>query len=287
MQLFTAAAHVCRGSELRMGDRQLSMPGALLLRDSSLLDTPNGRRLLLIAPGFPPSAAVGGLRWQKMLHVLEEYGWRADVLTVMPPDEASTDRSRLDNVPRGTRVFALPARAFEDRALVRAMSAVRLLRRLGRPRTATSLEPSGGGLVSVPSAAAPSSHRVALRLQIAKRARRIASRAMAEACRFVGADSYSVIISSGPPHSAHLAAMKVAGRSGIPWVMDWRDPWTFDEFLEGFDAEAFARGERPSERACVDGGTGDRGEYTTRRSQTGIAVSPRRSAHCGDSQRRR
>jgi hypothetical protein len=60
-----------------------------------------------------------------------------------------------------------------------------------------------------------------------------------------------VLISSGPPHSAHLATRRIAERTGIPWVMDWRDPWTFDEFLEGFDHEAFARAERPGESRCV------------------------------------
>ena len=34
-----------------------------------------------------------------------------------------------------------------------------------------------------------------------------------------------VIVSSGPPHSAHEAARRSAENLGIPWVMDMRDPW--------------------------------------------------------------
>ena len=34
------------------------------------------------------------------------------------------------------------------------------------------------------------------------------------------------IISTGPPHSMHLIAMKLKKELGIPWIADFRDPWT-------------------------------------------------------------
>ncbi len=34
------------------------------------------------------------------------------------------------------------------------------------------------------------------------------------------------IISTGPPHSMHLIAMGVKRNLGIPWIADFRDPWT-------------------------------------------------------------
>ena len=34
------------------------------------------------------------------------------------------------------------------------------------------------------------------------------------------------IISTGPPHSMHLIAMKLKEDLGIPWIADFRDPWT-------------------------------------------------------------
>lgn len=34
------------------------------------------------------------------------------------------------------------------------------------------------------------------------------------------------IISTGPPNSTHLAGMKLSRKTGIPWMMDFRDPWT-------------------------------------------------------------
>ena len=34
------------------------------------------------------------------------------------------------------------------------------------------------------------------------------------------------IISTGPPHSMHLIAMKLKGALRLPWIADFRDPWT-------------------------------------------------------------
>ena len=34
------------------------------------------------------------------------------------------------------------------------------------------------------------------------------------------------IISTGPPHSMHLIAMQLKEALGIPWIADFRDPWT-------------------------------------------------------------
>jgi glycosyltransferase involved in cell wall biosynthesis len=33
------------------------------------------------------------------------------------------------------------------------------------------------------------------------------------------------VISTGPPHSVHLAAGLALGRGGVPWLVDLRDPW--------------------------------------------------------------
>lgn len=38
------------------------------------------------------------------------------------------------------------------------------------------------------------------------------------------------IISTGPPHSMHLIAMKLKENLGIPWIADFRDPWTEIEY---------------------------------------------------------
>ena len=41
-----------------------------------------------------------------------------------------------------------------------------------------------------------------------------------------------VIISTGPPHSMHLIASALHKRFNIPWVADFRDPWTDIDFYK-------------------------------------------------------
>ena len=41
-----------------------------------------------------------------------------------------------------------------------------------------------------------------------------------------------VIISSGPPHSTHLIALSLKKKFQIPWLSDFRDPWTNIDFYK-------------------------------------------------------
>jgi len=47
-----------------------------------------------------------------------------------------------------------------------------------------------------------------------------------EATHLIRAEGIDVVLSSGPPQSAHLAAMHASDATGTPWVADFRDPWT-------------------------------------------------------------
>jgi len=44
--------------------------------------------------------------------------------------------------------------------------------------------------------------------------------------KYLKENPVDVIVSTGPPHSMHLIARKVAEDTGIPWIADFRDPWT-------------------------------------------------------------
>ena len=38
------------------------------------------------------------------------------------------------------------------------------------------------------------------------------------------------IVSTGPPHTTHMIALNVAKKNNIPWLADFRDPWTNIDF---------------------------------------------------------
>lgn len=53
--------------------------------------------------------------------------------------------------------------------------------------------------------------------------------------------SPDVVISSSPPHSIHWLARSVAGKVNVPWVADFRDPFTVDKRFRRTMANPFAR----------------------------------------------
>jgi glycosyltransferase involved in cell wall biosynthesis len=49
--------------------------------------------------------------------------------------------------------------------------------------------------------------------------------AVQEAARIARILHPQILYSTGPPHSVHLTAARIKRRTGLPWVMDLRDPW--------------------------------------------------------------
>lgn len=52
---------------------------------------------------------------------------------------------------------------------------------------------------------------------------------------------FEAIITTGPPHSTHLAGLWLKRKYGLPWVADFRDPWTGIDFAEDLPATTLAR----------------------------------------------
>ncbi|MCK4236279.1 MAG: glycosyltransferase, partial [Candidatus Krumholzibacteria bacterium] len=57
---------------------------------------------------------------------------------------------------------------------------------------------------------------------------RWASCAFPPALRLLRRGEADVIYSTSPPESSHLLGMVLKGLTGKPWIMDLRDPWTFE-----------------------------------------------------------
>lgn len=207
----------------------------------------SGDRVLLVAYHFPPDGSAGALRWEKMLEVLLEEGFQADVLTLDPDQLASPDFTRLAGLPPSVRVFGIrdAALAVEGpwRVRARAIRSVSLLlRRLqirnSRPSNDPTPTPRGlGGSVSRWEAkrnAGPVLDRwrsgVGARLQYrrftgwAVRARKLGRWLSREA-------RYEAVIASGPPHFVHPEIASLARRIRAAFVMDMRDPWSLVQRL--------------------------------------------------------
>lgn len=143
--------------------------------------------VLLVSLHFPPGAASGAFRILGFTRHLPGYGWNPVVVT-------------CDSVP------------FEpvDAALAADIPAEAIVRYVRYPRNAVA---DLGRRLLVDSGMTDG-HWVWSRA---------ARRACAEAIR---AYRPAVVLTSGPPHSVHLVGAWIKDRYRIPWISDFRDPWT-------------------------------------------------------------
>ena len=65
-----------------------------------------------------------------------------------------------------------------------------------------------------------------------------------------GHNGKTVVLSSGPPHSIHIAAQKLKRDFGCAWIMDLRDPWIRNPFRNRFTFPAEYLDQR-LERICL------------------------------------
>jgi len=172
----------------------------------------NTRRLLIVTYYFDPDGPVGGLRWLGITKYLARLGWKIAVVTAVPPIG--------NDAPSGPDVELCPRLwTFSD--------GWRRLRRLAGG-------PSVGGFPIASRVANPSAppgllrrlgREVAAFLTFPDESRGWMLRAALRTRSLMRRFRPHVVVSSGPPHSAHLVAALATIGSAVPWWIDLRDPW--------------------------------------------------------------
>jgi glycosyltransferase involved in cell wall biosynthesis len=176
------------------------------------------RRVLVLAYFFPPLGGAGVQRTLKFVRYLEPLGWDATVVTSRSRHYPVRDPSLLQDVPKATRIVR--TRAWP---LASWVGAVLYRLRLRRLHAWATWPDEGKGW-------APFAFLAALR-----------------AARHEKPD---VIFSTSAPFGAHLVALWVSRRTGIPWVADFRDEWASNPNL-GAPPTSLARLTARAERAIT------------------------------------
>jgi hypothetical protein len=233
-----------------------------LLKDS--LISSRRRRLLLLSFHFPPAETAGSLRWQKLAEYLAENGWSLDVITNDVGVVPRSGQCALDDLPKSTRVFAVPEGQAFARKYSRSLS--RTLKGLRLPSSNSSSAPHGA--TAGDAARAGSLHHTEIGWRPFSESVRRAygavfrlnlergwARAAEHCASYLLTESdpeYRAIVSCGPPHLAHFAGMKLHRRTGIPFIIDMRDPWGFVERLpEAIASPVWMKLSRFLEERCI------------------------------------
>lgn len=195
--------------------------------------------VLVVSYYFPPAGGPGSQRVLKFTRYLPRYGYRPRVLTV-PEDAAfpTRDPSLLAESPPPDRIVRVPIPEFY--AVYRRLSGTRSR----APMDIQAASGSGGGLrdrwlrwlrgaLFIPDgrmAWVPAATRAGVRI-----------------CR---EHPVAAVVASGPPFTTHWIGRRIAERTGLPLVLDYRDPWTNAPFYPR--RPRFARAlDRRLEHGCL------------------------------------
>jgi glycosyltransferase involved in cell wall biosynthesis len=169
------------------------------------------RQVLIVAYYFPPIGGIGSIRAASFAKFLPEFGWEATVLAPADTPHAADRSLDVGQVP------VVRTRSLE-------------FSRLGRRPAAR------GAAADMPAPRQPDARSVPSRWL-----RRVAKQvifpdaqigwypaAAAGGMRLLRERPFDLIFSSAFPITSHLVARTLQRRSPVPWVAEFRDPWSDD-----------------------------------------------------------
>jgi len=179
------------------------------------------KKALIITYYWPPSGGGGVQRWLKFVKYLREFGWEPIVFTPENPETPVDDETLLKEVPAGIQV--IKNRIWEPYSFYKTLTG----RKTEKIQTAFLKEKKGSGGVM-------ENISVWVRGNLfIPDARKFWIKPSVKYLKvFLQTEKVDAIISTGPPHSTHLIAMKLKQELGLPWLADFRDPWTNIDYYQ-------------------------------------------------------
>ncbi len=177
------------------------------------------KKALIITYYWPPGGGAGVQRWLKFVKYLRDFGWEPVVFTPENPEFPETDLSLQKDVPEGIEVIRRPI--WEPYVYYKRISG----KKKGEKIQAAFLSEKKAN---------PVTEKISVWIRgnlFIPDARKFWIRPSVGFLKnFLKKHPIDVIISSGPPHSMHLIALRVAKDLHLPWLADFRDPWTGIDF---------------------------------------------------------
>ena len=169
------------------------------------------KKVLVVTYYWPPSGGPGVQRVLKFCKYLPEYGWEPVILTVKDGEYPAMDDTLLHE---SKYIEAHLSHAFSFYSIFNWFTGEKSvpLYQLSKSKDDSFFKKISRWIrynLVVPDA------RIGWYSGAVKKGREL-----------LGSQKFDLIFSSGPPHSVHLIARKLAKKSGTKWVADFRDPWT-------------------------------------------------------------
>ena len=172
-------------------------------------------KVLVITYYWPPSGGSGVQRWLKTSKYLPQFGWEPVIYTPLNPDVNSVDESLMKDVSPDLKV--IKRKITEPYGFYKILSG----KKKGEHLQANIVSSEKKGFFQKISGHIRANWFVPdPRCWWIKPSVRYLSKLIENGERF------DAVISTGPPHSMHLIAKEIHKKFNIPWLADFRDPWT-------------------------------------------------------------
>ncbi len=188
------------------------------------------KKVIIITHYWPPAGGGGVQRWLKFVSYLPEFGWEPVVVIPEGADYPNTDETLLKDVIPNLQELRVPI--WEPYSLFRRFAGLKKTEKVNAGflfddekqnwKQQLAMWIRGNLLI-------PDPRIFWIRPTIKAISKNILELAP------------DLIITTGPPHSIHLIGMRVSKKYHLPWIADFRDPWSKIDYLEKFKLTSFAK----------------------------------------------
>jgi glycosyltransferase involved in cell wall biosynthesis len=172
------------------------------------------KKILIVTYYWPPAGGPGVQRILKIVEHLPEQGWEPIVLTVENPSAPAIDESLLARIPENIKIYK-----------TKTSEPFEAYKKLTGKKAGEAL-PKNISLSENISAKEKLSRWIRANLFIPDARKGWKRFLVREGMKIIENEKPDLIFSTSPPHSLQLGAMRLAKKSGLPWVADLRDPWS-------------------------------------------------------------
>jgi glycosyltransferase involved in cell wall biosynthesis len=187
------------------------------------------KKVLIITYYWPPTGGAGVQRWLKFSKYFRQFGWEPVIYTPSNPDFPINDDTLLKDVPENVAV--LKTQITEPYDIYRKI--------MGKKKTETVNQ---GFLSEGKENTFMQSAMIWVRgnFFIPDARKFWIKPSVSYLSDYVQKNKIDAVISTGPPHSMHLIAKELKQKFDLPWIADFRDPWTQIDFYSQLKLSDYA-----------------------------------------------
>ena len=177
------------------------------------------KKVLIITYYWPPSGGSGVQRWLKFVKYFRNFGWEPIIYTPKNPEISAIDNSLVKDIPENINI--IKTKIWEPYSFYKTFIGQKKSEKISASFLTESKKPKLLEKVSVlirGNFFIPDARKFWINPSV---------RFLKE---YLKSNKVDAIVSNGPPHSMHMIAYELKKETGIPWLADFRDPWTNIDF---------------------------------------------------------